>query len=106
MPIEYLRTTATSNACIAGNGSIPKRSDTSEYIKEWFKGSVYLYDNWYFWLKKSTNEVDFYSNYYYLFYQTLFDKFNLLTVLMVLYSLTTWNKFLINILNELHSGFE
>ena len=28
---------------IISNGSIPKRSDTSEYIKEWYKVQ-YLYD--------------------------------------------------------------
>ena len=32
----------TSNECIAGNGQIPKRSDTSEYVKELYKGSVSL----------------------------------------------------------------
>ena len=25
-----------SNACIAGNGEIPEKCDTSEYIKEWY----------------------------------------------------------------------
>ena len=34
----------TSNECIAGNGWIPERSDTSEYIKEWYKGLVDLKD--------------------------------------------------------------
>ena len=31
------------NECIAaGNGKILEISDTSEYIKEWYKGPVYL----------------------------------------------------------------
>ena len=32
----------TSNECITGNGQILERSDTSESIKEWYKGSVSL----------------------------------------------------------------
>ena len=31
----YVTYYVTSNECIAGNGQIPKRSDTREYIKEW-----------------------------------------------------------------------
>ena len=38
----YVTYNVTSNECIAGNGYIPKRNDTSEYIKEWYKGSVSL----------------------------------------------------------------
>ena len=33
--------TLTSNECIARNGKIPERSDMSEYMKAWNKGSVY-----------------------------------------------------------------
>ena len=32
----------TSNECIAGNGQIPERSETSEYTIEWYEGSVSL----------------------------------------------------------------
>ena len=42
MPIKYSTYNVTSNECIAGNGKIPKRSDTSEYIKECYEGSVSL----------------------------------------------------------------
>ena len=35
MPIKYFATyNVTSNERIAGNGQIPERSETSEYIKE------------------------------------------------------------------------
>ena len=48
MPIKYtIAYNVTSNECIAGNGEIPERSDTSECRKEWNKGSVslqYSYD--------------------------------------------------------------
>ena len=33
----------TSNECIADTGKILKISDTSEYIKGWYKGSVSLW---------------------------------------------------------------
>ena len=39
MPIKY---SETSNEFIEGNGKIPERSDTSEFIKEGYKGSVSL----------------------------------------------------------------
>ena len=40
-PISHMKN-VTSNECIAGNGKILEISDTSEYIKEWCKGSVSL----------------------------------------------------------------
>ena len=42
LKIDILSHKVTSNECIAGNGYIPERSDTSEYIKEWYQGSVSL----------------------------------------------------------------
>ena len=40
----------TSIECIAGNGYILERNDTSEYMKDWYKGSVSLrYLNWIKW---------------------------------------------------------
>ena len=42
-----LTSDVTSNECIAGNGQIPERSDTGEYIKNDIKGSVSLqYGGW------------------------------------------------------------
>ena len=41
MPIKYsVSYNVIRNECIASNGQIPERSDTSEYIKECYKGSV------------------------------------------------------------------
>ena len=43
LPIKYsVIYNVTSNECFAGNGQIPERSDTSEYIKRIYKGSVSL----------------------------------------------------------------
>ena len=43
MPIKYsVNNNVTSNKWIAGNGKILERSDTSEYMEEWYKGSVSL----------------------------------------------------------------
>ena len=33
---------ATSNECIAGNGQVPERSDTGEYMKAGYKCSISL----------------------------------------------------------------
>ena len=38
----FLTSDVTSNECIAGNGYILERNNTSEYIKELYKGSVSL----------------------------------------------------------------
>ena len=41
----FLTSDATSNECFAGNGQIPERSDTGEYMKVWCKCSIFLWYN-------------------------------------------------------------